>query len=97
MRIFDIGAARSSAIGGFSADIVDGLQSREEGLVMEAEIEFVARALYDAEDDAPAWDREPDIIKDEFRRYARVALELLDEHRKPKTRGAQICVISYAA
>ncbi|MGO4527293.1 hypothetical protein AB4097_20860 [Microvirga sp. 2MCAF35] len=64
---------------------------------MEAEVEFVARALYDAEDDAPAWDREPDIIKDEFRRYARVALELLDEHRKPKSRGAQTCVVSYAA
>ncbi|WP_262030562.1 hypothetical protein [Microvirga sp. Mcv34] len=64
---------------------------------MEAEIEFVARALYDAEDDARTWDCEPDIIKEEFRLYARAALELLAEHRKPKIRGAQIFVVPYAA
>ncbi|MBA1155650.1 hypothetical protein [Microvirga mediterraneensis] len=64
---------------------------------MDAEIEFVARALYDAEDDAQTWDCEPDIIKDEFRRFARAALDLLAEHRKAKIRGAQIFVVPYAA
>ena len=64
---------------------------------MEAEIEFVARAFYQAEDDAKVWDREPDIVKDEFRCYAQVALELLAEHRKRKTPGAEICIFPYAA
>ena len=58
---------------------------------MEAEIEFVARALYSAED------HEPDIVKDEFRRHARAALELLAERRKPKVFSAEICVFPYAA
>lgn len=64
---------------------------------MEAEIEFVARALYHAEDDAKVWDREPDTVKAEFRRYAQLALELLAEHRKQKTPGAEICIFPYAA
>ena len=33
---------------------------------MEAEIEFVARALYNAEDDAQDWDRESNIIRTSF-------------------------------
>jgi hypothetical protein len=94
---FMIGAARTCAKGDFSAHIIDCLQSRKEGLVMEAEIEFVARALYNAEDDAQVWEREPDIVKDEFRLYAQAALELLAEHRKPKMPGAEICVFPYAA
>jgi len=64
---------------------------------MEAEIEFVARALYQAEDDAKVWDSEPDIVKNEYRLYAQVALELLAEHRKPKVPGAEICIFPYAA
>src|SRR4051812_44236388 len=88
---FMIGAAQTCARG-ISAHIIDCIQSREEGLVMEAEIEFVARALYTAEDDAQDWDRESNIIKDEFRLYARAALELLAEKRKPKTFDAKICI-----
>jgi hypothetical protein len=38
---------------------------------MEHEIEAVARALYAAEDDAQVWEREPEILKAEFRRHAR--------------------------
>lgn len=64
---------------------------------MEAEIEFVARALHAAEDDTQTWDREPDIIKDEFRLYARAALELLAEKRKPTKVDAQIFIFPYAA
>ncbi|MEE1613991.1 hypothetical protein [Microvirga sp. CF3016] len=64
---------------------------------MEAEIEFVARALYTAEDNAQVWEREPDVVKDEFRLYAQVALELLAEHRKQKTLGTETCIFPYAA
>ncbi|QRM29018.1 hypothetical protein [Microvirga sp. VF16] len=64
---------------------------------MEAEIEFVARALYTAEDDAQVWDREPDIVKDQFRLYAQTALELLAEHRNRKMPQAEICIFPYAA
>jgi hypothetical protein len=96
MRISNRGGAEMRH-GGFSAHMIDCLQSREEGLVMEAEIEFVARALYNAEDDAQDWDSEPEIIKDEFRLYARTALELLAEKCKSKTFDAQIFVFPYAA
>jgi hypothetical protein len=96
MRISNRGGAELRH-GGFSAHMIDCLQSREEGLVMEAEIEFVARALYNAEDDAQDWDREPEIIKDEFRLYARTALELLAEKCNSKTFDAQIFVFPYAA
>ena len=46
---------------------------------MNTEVEFVARAMYDAEDDAQVWDREPEILKEEFRRYAREAIALLEQ------------------
>ncbi len=65
--------------------------------MMEAEIEFVARALYTAEDNAQLWEREPDLVKDEFRLYARVALELLAEHRKQKSLEAEPSNFPYAA
>jgi hypothetical protein len=65
--------------------------------MMEAEIEFVARALYAAEDDALIWDCEPEIIKDEFRAYARAALELLADHRKNKIFITETCPFPYAA
>ena len=69
----------------------------KEGLVMEAEIEFVARALYTAEDDHQVWERERDSVKDEFRLYAQIALELLAEHRTRETPDAEICIFPYAA
>jgi hypothetical protein len=49
---------------------------------MDFDVEFVARAFYDAEDDACMWDDEPEILKDEFRMYARKAIALLDEARE---------------
>lgn len=44
---------------------------------MDQEVEFVARALYEAEDDAFFWEAEPEILKEEFRRYARAAIAML--------------------
>lgn len=44
---------------------------------MDQEVEYVARALYEAEDDALLWDAEPEILKEEFRGYARAAIAMI--------------------
>ena len=49
---------------------------------MDHEVEAVARAFYAAEDDAQDWNIEPEILKEEFRQYARAALALLVEHQE---------------
>jgi hypothetical protein len=64
---------------------------------MEHEIEAVARALYAAEDDAQVWEREPEILKAEFRRHARAALELLEQHRRQKLAKRAAAHVSHAA
>ncbi|MBJ6127042.1 hypothetical protein [Microvirga splendida] len=64
---------------------------------MEHEIEAVARALYSAEDDAQVWDREPEIVRDEFRTLARAALELLAQHRRQERYDRQAVAFPYAA
>jgi sensor domain CHASE-containing protein len=64
---------------------------------MEYEIEAVARALYDAEDDAQIWEREPEILKAEFRRHARAALELLEQYRSEKLSERAAVKVSHAA
>ncbi len=64
---------------------------------MENEIEAVARALYAAEDDAQVWEREPEILKAEFRRHARSALELLEQHRSQKLAKRAAAHVSHAA
>ena len=46
---------------------------------MDYRVELVARAFYDAEHDGFSWDCEPDILKRQFREYARNAIALLDE------------------
>ncbi len=45
------------------------------------QVEHVARSFYDAQEEAPDWDSEPDFIKDEFREYARDAIALLEQHK----------------
>jgi hypothetical protein len=47
---------------------------------MDQHVEHVARAFYEAHDDAQVWDAEPEIIKQEFRLYAQEAIELLAQH-----------------
>jgi hypothetical protein len=64
---------------------------------MENEIEIVARALYAAEDDAQVWEREPEILKEEFRCYARTALRLLAEHRGDNRPQETFASVPYAA
>ena len=64
---------------------------------MEYEIEAVARALYSAEDDAQVWEHEPEILKDEFREHARIALALLAQHRRQERYDRQAVAFPYAA
>ena len=55
---------------------------------MDSEIESVARALHSAEEDCRLWEREPDIVKEEFRSYARAALQMLAQHRRQQAEEA---------
>jgi hypothetical protein len=64
---------------------------------MECEIEAVARALYSAEDDAQVWEHEPETVRDEFRKYARVAMTLLAQHRRQERYDSQAVAFPYAA
>ena len=68
-----------------------------EGLFMEFQVEAVARALHAAEDDAQVWDRECEIIKEEFRDLARIALTLLAQHRRPERYDLRTFAFPYAA
>jgi hypothetical protein len=49
------------------------------GAKMDYRIELVARAFHDAEYEGLSWDQEPEILKRQFREYARNAINLLDE------------------
>ena len=42
-------------------------------------VEMVAQAFYEAEQDAHLWGNEPEIIKQQFREFARNAINLLNE------------------
>jgi mRNA deadenylase 3'-5' endonuclease subunit Ccr4 len=44
------------------------------------QVEHVARAFYEEQEEAPDWENEADLIKDEFREYARDAIALLEQH-----------------
>ena len=65
--------------------------------IMNQQIEFVARALYEAEDDAMAWEVEPEILKEEFRHYARSALALLAAEEKQSMAQAEVRKFPHAA
>ncbi len=45
------------------------------------QVEPVARTFYEAQEEAPDWDSEANLIKDEFREYARDAIALLEQHK----------------
>jgi CheY-like chemotaxis protein len=50
---------------------------------VEGEVEAVAKAFYDAQKNARGWLREPEVLKDPFRRNARAVIEALERHRTP--------------
>jgi hypothetical protein len=64
---------------------------------MNHEVEAVARAFYAAEDDAREWDNEPEILKEEFRQYARAALALLTEHQESEMGVSGAAIFANAA
>jgi hypothetical protein len=51
---------------------------------MISQVEHVARAFYDAENDGHSWDNTPNNIKDEFRLYARAAIALHEQLQNQK-------------
>ena len=46
------------------------------------QVERVARVFYDAQEEAPDWNSEPEFLKEEFRQYARDAIDLLEQRRE---------------
>ncbi len=46
---------------------------------MDYQVELVARAFYDAEHEDCLWDAEAEAIRQDFREYARNAINLLNE------------------
>ena len=77
--------------------IKNAVNPSREGHVMEYEIEAVARAFYSVEDDAQVWEREPEIIKEEFREHARTAMALLEQQRRQERYDSQAVAFPYAA
>ncbi len=46
---------------------------------MDYKVELVAQAFYEAEQEGCWWDNEPAVIKEQFREFARNAINLLNE------------------
>ena len=46
---------------------------------MDYKVELVAQAFYEADQDGCLWDNEPAVLKDQFRKFARNAINLLNE------------------
>ena len=46
------------------------------------QVERVARAFYQAQEEVLDWESEPEFLKEEFREYARDALALLEQRRE---------------
>jgi hypothetical protein len=52
------------------------------GQIMDYEVENVARAFYYAEEDLQVWENEAEILKEEFRLYARMAISALEDREQ---------------
>jgi hypothetical protein len=60
---------------------------------MDDDVEFIARAFYALQDEVRGWDREPEPLKETFRRDARTAITMVDaeaEARHQANGGALI-------
>jgi hypothetical protein len=55
----------------------------------EQQVEYIARAFYDAQDDAGVWDSEPEPRREEFRQYARDAITLYRRQRLQEALASQ--------
>jgi hypothetical protein len=49
------------------------------GAKMDSKVERVARAFYEAEQDAGLWDSEPAVCREQFQEFARNAIKLLND------------------
>ena len=49
---------------------------------MDYQVENVARAFYYAEDALQVWESEAEILKEEFRLYARMAISVLEDEEQ---------------
>jgi hypothetical protein len=58
------------------------------GAAMISQIENLAQAFYDAEGEGQSWDNEPEILKEEFRLFARNALTLLEQYHEERQQDA---------
>lgn len=52
----------------------------------EDEVEIVAQALYSFERNARGWDREPELLKEQYRRDAIIVIDTLSAHRAERAR-----------
>jgi hypothetical protein len=62
----------------------------------QSKIEAVARALYEIQDGAPGWNREPEQLKTRFRRDAQTAIAMLDEAKR-RSRASRSSACSHDA
>jgi hypothetical protein len=52
-------------------------------------VDAVAKAFYDLQEGARGWDREPELLKEPFREFARAAIAMLDQAEEhPRTSAA---------
>ncbi|WP_114769344.1 hypothetical protein [Microvirga subterranea] len=42
-------------------------------------VDAVAKAFYDLQEGARGWEREPEVLKEPFREFARAAIAMLDQ------------------
>ena len=67
---------------------------------MISQVEHVARAFYDAENDEQSWDNASELTKEEFRLYARDAIAIcqqLQQQRLNEAAGSAAVSLSEAA
>lgn len=51
------------------------------------QVEYIARAFYEAQDNAQTWEDEPEATKEDYRNCAQAAIALLEEYEKGKAFG----------
>ncbi|WP_262300171.1 hypothetical protein [Microvirga sesbaniae] len=52
------------------------------------DVEYIAKAFYALQDEARGWDREPERLKEAFRRDARTAIAMVDAEIKARRQAS---------
>jgi len=58
---------------------------------MDDDVEYIAKAFYALQDEARGWDREPERLKEAFRRDARTAIAMVDAEIKARRQASACC------